>query len=396
MKNETPGTNPALRKTEFDMNSDKIPPPAAESQPPLDSHRSRSERGEVPPHFKRKVWSPRSPFIVDVDASILRKLGKHARALYTALRYMADGKSGELRFRERWYKAKEFDHEAKICERVRLAAMRELVAAGLVTFTRPRVRRMIGGRLRAVAGSVHYVVHRQPVPLKNPPKTRDSSKLHLQNCIPGSLLQRKSQIVTNSLLGARGSVFLDFENGLGNERAQSSSAPGAADDDSRGSQSNFKDNGNGKPNPTPPVEENEIHVKKILDRAAATLKKRGEDPAFVVAALGLIDQRAHEAGTVPASEPYYLSAFANLLNNADDLAEVENIVGGRKAPFKRTGEEQRFVWCHETIAVEICRGMVFPSLSAYYGARAADVVEFLIRRGFAARIVSDAPSFPAS
>jgi hypothetical protein len=122
--------------------------------------------------------APRKPLVVDMDASILRKLGEHARALYNALRYMADGKSGELRFRERWYKAKEFDREAKMCERVRLVAMRELVAAGLVTFTRPHVRRMIGGRLRAVAGSVHYVVHRQPVPMKNRQKTKDSSKLH--------------------------------------------------------------------------------------------------------------------------------------------------------------------------------------------------------------------------
>lgn len=182
--------------------------------------------------------APRKAFVVDMDASILRKLGKHARALYNALRYMADGKSGELRFRERWYKAKEFDREAKMCERVRLAAMRELVAAGLVTFTRPRVCRMIGGRLRAVAGSVHYVVHRQPVPVKNRQKTRDSSKLHLQNCIPGSPLEMQSQIVPNPPLGT-GSVSVSVlplncsESSLGGASHRHHRPESDEDDDTR-------------------------------------------------------------------------------------------------------------------------------------------------------------------
>lgn len=270
--------------------------------------------------------TPRKQFIVDMNASILRELGKHARALYNALRYMADGKSGELRFRERWYKAKAFDREAKMCERVRLAAMRELVAAGLVTHTRQRVLRMIGGRLRAVAGGVHYVVHRQPVPLRDRQKTRDSSKLHLQNCIPGSLLEMQSQILPNPPLGAGDSIFPDSENGSGSENAKSSSAPGPTDDDSRASQSNFKGNGNEKPKHNPPVEEKQTHVEKILDRAAAILEKRGDDPLFVAEALAFIDQRSHDARSVPASERYYLTAYENLLDAPDDLAEVTDLV----------------------------------------------------------------------
>jgi hypothetical protein len=275
--------------------------------------------------------TPRKSFIVDMDASILRELGKHARALYNALRYMADGKSGELRFRERWYKAKEFDREAKMCERVRLAAMRELVTAGLVTYTRPRVSRMIGGRLRAVAGGVHYVVHREPVPLKNRRQTRDSSKLHLQNCIPGSLLEMQSQIVPNPPLGAGGSVFPDSENDSGSKSAKSSSAPGPADDDSRDSQSNFKGNGNGIPNHNPPVKEKQTHVEKILNRAAAILEERGDNPIFVAEALAFIDQRSHEARSIPASVRYYLIAYETLLNAPDDLAYVTDLVIRKKS-----------------------------------------------------------------
>lgn len=269
-----------------------------------DSHRSLSARGESP-RVKRKANSSRSPFIVDMDASILRKLGKHARALYNALRYMADGKSGELRFRERWYKAKEFDREAKMCERVRLAAMRELVAAGLVTFTRPRVWRMIGGRLRAVAGSVHYVVYRQPVPLKNRQKTRDSSKLHLQNCIPGSLLEMQSQIVPNPPLGAGGSVFPDSENDSGSESAKSSSAP--ADDDFPASTSK-----NSK-----------------AETAKTLLLSKGHDPQMVDIALARVADLAGAKKKIPRSPAYFVTSVERALADPEDRAEIEAILAQR-------------------------------------------------------------------
>lgn len=197
----------------------------------------------------QQVAPPRKSFIVDIDASVLRELSKHARALYTALRYKADAKTGELRFRDRWYKAREFDVWAEMCERVRLAAMQELVTKGLATFTRPRVRRMIGGRLRAVAGPVHYVVHRHPVPLKNRQKTRNSSKLHLQNCISGSLLEMQSQVLSKPPLGA-GTVVSEFESSASLGKPKSSSAPASDDYASRASQSNFEERVNDKPNPS--------------------------------------------------------------------------------------------------------------------------------------------------
>jgi hypothetical protein len=79
------------------------------------------------------------------------------------------------------------------------------------------------------------------------------------------------------------------------------------------------------------VEEKQTHVEKILDRAADTLKKRGEDPVFVAEALAFIDQRSHEVGTVPGSERYYLVAYETLLDAPDDLAEVTDSVIRKKS-----------------------------------------------------------------
>lgn len=52
------------------------------------------------------------------------------------------------------------------------------------------------------------------------------------------------------------------------------------------------------------------------------------------------------------------------------------------------GDEQFFEWAGQTVAVSMGRKRRLPNLSAYEGGRASDVVEFLARRGFAARIVS--------
>lgn len=249
--------------------------------------------------------SRRKPFIVDMDASILRELGKHARALYNALRYMADGKTGELRFRERWYKAKEFDREAKMCERVRLAAMRELVAAGLVTYSRQRVWRMIDGRLRAVAGRVQYVVHRQPVPLKNRQKTRDSSKLHLQNCIPGSLLEMQSQTVPTPPTVAGGSVFPNSENRSARESAKPSSAP--ADDDF--------------PAFTP--------KNSKAETARTLLLRKGHDPQMVDIAISRVADLAAAKKKIPRSPAYFVTSVERALADPEDRDEIEAILAQR-------------------------------------------------------------------
>lgn len=54
--------------------------------------------------------------------------------------------------------------------------------------------------------------------------------------------------------------------------------------------------------------------------------------------------------------------------------------------------EQLLSWCGETIGVQMGRHRRLPNLNAYTGGRAVDVVEFLKRKGFPARIVGPSES----
>ena len=54
-----------------------------------------------------------------------------------------------------------------------------------------------------------------------------------------------------------------------------------------------------------------------------------------------------------------------------------------------SGGEQVFTWSGETVAVSMGRHRRLPNLSAYHGARAEDVAEFLRGRGFEARVVEN-------
>ena len=107
--------------------------------------------------------SGKSPFIVYAPASMLKRhvqLSKNARHLYTTLLALADGGEGELKIKGRWMKAKVFDAAAEICRDVRLAAMQELIKAGLVTLKYEMAVRFIGGRRRTVRSRSQYTVHR--------------------------------------------------------------------------------------------------------------------------------------------------------------------------------------------------------------------------------------------
>jgi hypothetical protein len=107
-----------------------------------------------------------SPFIVYAPASMLKRhvrLSKNARHLYMTLLALAHGGGGELKNHNgRWMKAKVFDAAAEICREVRLAAMQELIAAGLVTLEYEMVFRFIGGRRRKVRSRSQYTVHHTP------------------------------------------------------------------------------------------------------------------------------------------------------------------------------------------------------------------------------------------
>jgi len=89
---------------------------------------------------------------------------------------LADGKTGDLRIGGRWLKATVFDKGAEMCRAVRMAAMRELIAEGLVTMNRPRIWRKIGDRTRTVLGKRQYKVFKTPKP-KIDQNPNDSSKV---------------------------------------------------------------------------------------------------------------------------------------------------------------------------------------------------------------------------
>lgn len=57
-------------------------------------------------------------------------------------------------------------------------------------------------------------------------------------------------------------------------------------------------------------------------------------------------------------------------------------------PPAGAGDEQFFIWCRETIGVQMGRRRRLPGLSSFDGAQAARVVDFLNQKGFSARIVS--------
>jgi hypothetical protein len=270
----------------------------------------------VIPKTHARLRTYRKPFIVDAPATMLKcnaEFSRNARILYQAMRSMADGKSGHLKIRGRWLRACEFDRAAEMCRCVRLRAMRELVTFGLVSVERVRVERFINGRRRVVLGPCRYTVHREPTVL--------------QQSISSTVEEIDSQVLSNPPMGAGGSGFPAFEVSMGGAH-KSSSAPRqrtSDDDEARSPQSTLKGNGN----PNPSVEE-QSHVEKIIGRAAPILEKCGEDPIFVAEALAFIDQRSHDAGTVPGSERYYIVAYETLLESRDDLAQVTDTMIWKK------------------------------------------------------------------
>lgn len=129
------------------------------------------------------------PFIVDAPAPMLKRndqLSKNARNLYMTMGALADGRNGELKINGRWIPAKAIDSAAEMCRDVRMRCMRELRDAGLVTFDRERVPRIIGGRKRVVAGRSRYVVHKTLV------KAKPTDSFNENTRVSGYMLQKSS------------------------------------------------------------------------------------------------------------------------------------------------------------------------------------------------------------
>lgn len=274
-------------------------------------------------------------FIADVEASLLKKnsrVSKQARRLYGTLRALADGKTGELRIGGRWLKATVFDRAAEMCKRVRLSAMRELIAEGYVAMERPLIRREIAGRSRAVLGACQYRVLKVPKP-KTCQNSKDSSRVHLLGCISCTVQEMHQQVlsttppeVLDSVLGSGG------KNSVREHTSSSSKAPAKTpnpddDDVCIPVPENHKliVNPNSQPDPAAKAGQNQNHlvridrqIEKIKTRAQALLEGRGLDSIFVRQAILLIDSRAIE---IPVSANYYLTAFEAL--GLEDLHKIE-------------------------------------------------------------------------
>jgi hypothetical protein len=145
-----------------------------------------------------------APFIVDMDASLFKKfpqLSRNAQHLYVNLRFLADGKTGELRHKDRtWMKATFIQKKSGLCRNVRLRSMAELISVGLVVLERPRKMQMIEGRLRAVSGGSQYTVFKSPQAQVDR-KPNDSSKVPLQKSRSSTVEEKDSQVFPITPIG---------------------------------------------------------------------------------------------------------------------------------------------------------------------------------------------------
>jgi hypothetical protein len=256
-----------------------------------------------------KRTNSKSPFVVDISASLLKKnsqlgLSKQARVLYSTMRALADGKTGALKIKDRWLKAKAIDAAAVMCRDVRMVAMRELQALGLVTIDRERVMRVIKGRKRKVFGIARYFVHRQPINEKNL-----INKPFLLKSVSSTVEEIDSQVLSNPPFGVeyQGEVVV----------------PGSDSKDVYGKNQNHhrKDDD---------ASVSLSRLEKLLVKAKTFLVNKDEDPEFVEAALEFIEERSEMCGGTPASAKYYIASFETLKHSSEDMAEIWEIVNRKR------------------------------------------------------------------
>jgi hypothetical protein len=185
-------------------------------------------------------------YIVDIDASLAKNLGlsKNAEHLYYALRRLADGKSGELRFKDgTWMKATHFQKAARIYRNVRLRCMAELIRVGLVSLKRPRKLQEIQGRIRAVSGGCQYTVFKSSAP-KAGQKPNDSSKVLLQESLSSTVEKRDPQVFPETPISASRVVLgSNGKDPVREHTSSSSKAPATRDDDDSRVRENHSNDG---------------------------------------------------------------------------------------------------------------------------------------------------------
>jgi hypothetical protein len=255
-------------------------------------------------------------FVVDFPAKMLRRnerLSKNARHLYVTLRALADGDTGQLKIKGRWRKAKEFDAAAEICRDVRLAAMRELIDAGLVGLEFEMAVRFIGGRRRAVRSRSQYTVHRTAQE-PNDSGGADPQFVEKPRILLKSISSTVEEIDSQDLsklpppaTASGGVVGVPSAEKRESDKSSSRSSPPKADDDLF-----FY----------PDLEALEPKIQEPIEKAKTRLLKDGLDPHLVSAGLQLIEERADYLGTTPQFASYFIVAFRAAMADPRDKAAI--------------------------------------------------------------------------
>ncbi|HLZ91764.1 MAG TPA: hypothetical protein VKQ28_08615 [Candidatus Acidoferrum sp.] len=278
--------------------------------------------------FRGSASTSNKPFVVDMPAPLLKRnadLSNGARHLYATARALANGRTGELRIRNRWLAFRFICFQAGICIKTGRKYWKELLVCGWVSAERERVARVLCGRLRSVGGRAHYTVHRQP---KTERRSKRPSPTPSRSIEKRPFLQRSNSSFREELppqrsqthqAGAIPTSLAISENEFVLERESANhhllTGPKSADDD------------------TFPVSETQSpnHFEEIQDRAVSILLAKGEDPEFVAAAIQFIDERSESHGKTPATANYYLRSFAALKHNSEEMDALYEVVRRKRS-----------------------------------------------------------------
>ena len=241
-------------------------------------------------------------FKVDIDADVVRPLTPGARNLYLALRWLADGCTGEVSRNGEPFSAKYICEQAKISEDSWQKYLRELREAGLVTVAPER-------RNRALWKTPRYTVHRQPVANKNGKKPMFRPGREFPVAVTGTGISRPKYSETPSGSSLRDSPSLAGQSETG--KNVNHHHPTADDDEKFSS-----------PEPN--------HYERIQDQATAFLIGKGHDPDFVEIGIQFVEARSVQFGGTPVAAHYYIHSFLRLLENDNDKAVVWALVDQKR------------------------------------------------------------------
>jgi hypothetical protein len=265
----------------------------------------------------------KKPFIVDLEAPFLKRnpkqgndeqLSKDGRTVYVALRALANGRTGELKIGGNWLKATVIDAAAEMCRDLRMKAIRELQAFGLVTVRRVRRVRMIKERRRTVLAECQYIVHKTPIKNACGSSTSPANVGPvLLESISSTVDRIDSQYYSKHL---QAGAALDSENSNNREsRISRSSSPNEAKRDELFSANYLLD-----------------RLHQIRNAAREKLIRHGLDAAFVDESLDFIDENAEISASVPNSPAYYIAGVQRL--SPSDTEKLWSAVNLKKCAGK--------------------------------------------------------------